>query len=268
MDTPHPTLANPKTLNIKLNTSADDPNARNEDEKENERSTVKDPRLFCAAIKKKRNYALEPLELPVPKFKHDQYWVGPVPAKEVTFANLNDNIDKKFLEEMCAKFGELAECRVYYHPKNRKHLGIGKVLFESQKSAKDCCLALNSTTKMGNKMTVFLDTMGNERAKMVEQLCSNNLVQVSPGVKPSSSNSPSSSSPQQQAQPEMPARTNSLESRIAALFNININNSAGSSSMASSSEHAQMPSFLGVNQSGLGNLKKKFFFSLVLPLCN
>lgn len=126
----NPKLASSKTLSIKLN--ADD--AENEDEKENETETPssiiqKDPRLFCASIKKKRNYAHEPLDLPVPKFKYDQYWVGPVPAKEVTFANLNDNIDKKFLEDMCSKFGELIECRIYYNPKTRKHLGIGKVKF-------------------------------------------------------------------------------------------------------------------------------------------
>lgn len=81
--------------------------------------------------------------------------MGPVPSKEVTFANLNDNIDKKFLEEMCTKFGELIECRIYYHPKTHKHLGIAKVLFETQRSARDCCNSLNKTTKMGNRMSVF-----------------------------------------------------------------------------------------------------------------
>ena len=96
-----------------------------------------------------------------------------MPAKEVTFANLNDNIDGKFLEEMCAKFGEILECRIYYNLKTKKHLGLGKVLFQSQRSAKECCLHFNQTSKMGNLMSVFLDTMGLERSKMVDSLCNN-----------------------------------------------------------------------------------------------
>ena len=96
-----------------------------------------------------------------------------MPAKEVTFANLNDNIDGKFLEEMCAKFGEILECRIYYNLKTKKHLGLGKVLFQTQRSAKECCLHFNQTSKMGNLMSVFLDTMGLERSKMVDSLCNN-----------------------------------------------------------------------------------------------
>ena len=150
------------------------------------------------------------------------------------------------------------------------------MIFQAQKSAKDCCAALNQTTKMGNKMDVFLDTMGNERAKLVDQLCSNtqpqsiikplaNSASSSPGISgaklssnpalPSSSNSPSASvemQEQQQQQPasaEPPSRVNSLESRIAALFNININpivpggSGATSSSTPSTSavEHFSIP---------------------------
>ncbi len=137
--------------------------------------TQKDPRLLFSLIKPKRNYVTDPLDLPVPRFRCDQWWVGPVPAKEVTFANLNDNIDSKFLEGMCNKFGELDECRIYYNPKTRKHLGLGKVIFQSQRAAKECCAHFNQTSKMGNVMSVFLDTMGLERAKMVDSLCNINL---------------------------------------------------------------------------------------------
>lgn len=144
-------------------------------------SIQKDPRLFCGVVRKRRNYLLEPMELPLPKFKYDKYWVGPVPDKEVTLANLNDNIDNKFLEEMCVKFGEIIECRVYYHPKTGKHLGLAKVLFQTQRAAKDCCLALNQATKMGNTMSVFLDQMGLQRSKMVEQIC-NPALAVKPAL--------------------------------------------------------------------------------------
>jgi histone-lysine N-methyltransferase SETD1 len=61
---------------------------------------------------------------------------------------------------MCLRFGEIAESKIYYHPKTRKHLGLGKILFKLTKSAKDCVTSLNQTTKMGTVMSVFLDTLG------------------------------------------------------------------------------------------------------------
>ena len=187
-----------------------------------EHMAPKDPRLFCSNLtKKKRNYRTDPLDLTVPSFKVDHYWVGPVPSKEVTLANLNDNIDQKFLHEMCAKFGDIAECRIYYHPKSRKHLGLAKCIFASEKSAKDCCESLNNTTKMGNKMNVFLDTMGIERAKMVEQLCA--------------------PPPIVRAMPSPPSRAATLESRIASIFNINFQPSQAAPPVVSSAPSAIPP---------------------------
>ena len=75
---------------------------------------------------------------------------------------------------MCFKFGELVECRICYNPQTRKHLGLGKVVFQSERAARECCSAFNQKTKMGNVMTVFLDTMGRERAKMIDSLCNPN----------------------------------------------------------------------------------------------
>lgn len=60
-------------------------------------------------------------------FQYDQFYVGSPPPKEVTFTNLNDNIQREFLENMCKGFGQIEEVRIYFNPKNRKHLGIGKV---------------------------------------------------------------------------------------------------------------------------------------------
>ena len=59
--------------------------------------------------------------------QYDHNYVGTPLPKEVSFFNLNDNIDNKFLEDMCKGFGTIEECKIYYHPKTRKHLGIGKV---------------------------------------------------------------------------------------------------------------------------------------------
>ena len=61
--------------------------------------------------------------------QYDHYYVGTPPAKEVTFSNLNDNIDRHFLENMVKAFGLIEDAKIYYHPKNKKHLGIGKVSY-------------------------------------------------------------------------------------------------------------------------------------------
>ena len=61
--------------------------------------------------------------------QYDEYFVGKPLAKEVTFANLNDNINQNFLEDMCINFGTIEEVKIYYHPRTKKHLGVGKVKY-------------------------------------------------------------------------------------------------------------------------------------------
>lgn len=46
------------------------------------------------------------------------------------------------------------------------------MIFHSEKAARDCQQALNNTMKMGNRISVFLDTQGVERAKLVDAFCS------------------------------------------------------------------------------------------------
>ncbi|CAF0804566.1 unnamed protein product [Rotaria sordida] len=104
-------------------------------------------------------------DLPVPKFKLDRCWVGTIPAKEVTFRNLNDNITKTFLTDMCKRFGEIDDCRIYYDRQTKKHLGLGTVIFKTTKAARECVNALNMTTKMGSIISVSLETSGQERTK-------------------------------------------------------------------------------------------------------
>lgn len=92
--------------------------------------------------------------------KLDEYYVGPIPLKEVTFARLNDNIKEPFLAEMCAKFGEVEEMEILFHPKTRKHLGLARVLFTSTRGAKDTVKHLHNTSVMGNIVHVQLDIKG------------------------------------------------------------------------------------------------------------
>ncbi|VDM17182.1 unnamed protein product [Hydatigera taeniaeformis] len=118
-------------------------------------------RMFC----RKSNS-----DLPIPNFKFDTYFIVPCPEKEVTFSNLNDNINVKNLEKMCKEFGTIEEAKVYFHPQSQKHMGVGKVVFQSAKGAKLCVEKLNNTSKMGNIMKVELDTFGEKRYALLDYL--------------------------------------------------------------------------------------------------
>lgn len=96
-------------------------------------------------------------------FQVDEYYVGPIPPKEVTFAKLNDNVKEPFLTNMCEKYGQVEEVEVFYNPNNKKHLGVAKVVFETVKAAKDAVEHLNQTSVMGNIIHVEIDSKGKMR---------------------------------------------------------------------------------------------------------
>ncbi|TRY85459.1 hypothetical protein DNTS_008575 [Danionella cerebrum] len=125
---------------------------------------VRDPRIGRLWSKYKET------DLPVPKFKIDECYVGPVPPKEVTFAKLNDNVREGFLTDMCKKFGDIEEVEILYNPKSKKHLGIAKVVFENVKSAKDAVRSLHKTSVMGNIIHVELDPKGENRQRYFQRL--------------------------------------------------------------------------------------------------
>lgn len=106
----------------------------------------------------------------------DEFYVGPIPLKEVTFARLNDNIKEPFLAEMCAKFGEVEEMEILFHPKTRKHLGLARVLFTSTRGAKDTVKQLHNTSVMGNIIHAQLDIKGKLKDLQKETLCKHILI--------------------------------------------------------------------------------------------
>lgn len=112
---------------------------------------------------------LETLDLPVPRFKIDQNYVGNPPSIEVTIFQLNDNIDKQFLRDMVQKFGGIEDLFIYYHPVTNKHLGIGRCIFETVQGAKACVEKLNNTSVMGKQLQVFLDPFGEKCKKQYEE---------------------------------------------------------------------------------------------------
>lgn len=106
------------------------------------------------------------LQIPFPLVpcQIDEFYVGPVPPKQVTFAKLNDNIRENFLRDMCKKYGEVEEVEILYNPKTKKHLGIAKVVFATVRGAKEAVQHLHSTSVMGNIIHVELDTKGEWRS--------------------------------------------------------------------------------------------------------
>uniref|UniRef100_A0A672P4N5 Histone-lysine N-methyltransferase SETD1B-A-like n=1 Tax=Sinocyclocheilus grahami TaxID=75366 RepID=A0A672P4N5_SINGR len=125
---------------------------------------VRDPRIGRMWTKYKET------DLPVPKFKIDECYIGRVPPKEVTFAKLNDNVREGFLLDMCKKFGDIEEVEILYNPKTKKHLGIAKVVFGAVKAAKDAVQNLHNTSVMGNIIHVELDPKGEHRQRYFQRL--------------------------------------------------------------------------------------------------
>nr|XP_020446083.1 histone-lysine N-methyltransferase SETD1B-like [Monopterus albus] len=126
--------------------------------------TLRDPRI-CRLWSK-----CNKTDLVVPKFKVDEWYVDPVPPKEVTFSRLNDNVREAFLTNMCKEYGNTEELKIFYNPKNKKHLGIAKVIFDTVKSAKDAVQHLHQTSVMGNIIHVEIDPKGENRARYLQLL--------------------------------------------------------------------------------------------------
>lgn len=125
----------------------------------------RDPRKNLFIIARK-----DEVELIIPQFIYDKNSIGEPPEKEVTFSNLNDNINKKNLDDMCRCCGSIEEIKILYHPKTNRHLGLAKVVFRSSRSAKTCVEKYHNTSKMGNIMTVQIDVLGKLRNEMYNNL--------------------------------------------------------------------------------------------------
>lgn len=101
-------------------------------------------------------------------FQVDKWYVGPIPPKELTISRLNDNVSKAFLSNMCTSYGNVEEVEIFYNPKNKKHLGIAKVIFDTVKSAKEAVQHLHQTSVMGNVIHAEIDPKGNLSEKLLQ----------------------------------------------------------------------------------------------------
>ena len=113
---------------------------------------------------------MEAMDLPVPRFKIDDNYVGEPPKVEVTVENMNDNIDQQFLTRMVEKYGVIEDLKIYYHPINGKHLGLAHLYFEEVKSAKECVKYLHGKSVMGQQLNCYIDPLAKSCLKMYTDL--------------------------------------------------------------------------------------------------
>jgi hypothetical protein len=113
---------------------------------------------------------MEAMDIPVPRFKIDEYYVGEPPKVEVTLENMNDNIDKHFLNNMVSKFGVIEDMIIYFHPVTGKHLGLAHLFFEEVKSAKECVKQLHGKSVMGQQINCYIDPLAKSCTKMFVEL--------------------------------------------------------------------------------------------------
>ena len=143
--------------------------------------TVLDPRNKLPSALWKR---MEAMDLPVPRFKIDENYVGEPPKVEVTVENMNDNIDKQFLLRMIEKCGVIEDVKIYYHPITGKHLGLAHLCFEEVKSAKESVKFLHGRTVMGQQLNCYIDPLAKSCLKMYTDLTEEKQPEPDPEPEP------------------------------------------------------------------------------------
>lgn len=66
----------------------------------------------------------------------------------------------------------MEEVFIYYHPATKKHLGLGRAVFEHRKAAKECVEKMNGRSLMGLVLEAFVDPFGAKCKSMYEELTS------------------------------------------------------------------------------------------------
>ena len=84
-----------------------------------------------------------------------------MPRDTVRFSGLNDNIDRKFLFELCEAYGDIKEYKVYFDPKTNKHTGAGKVVFDINTNTNKVVAAMDGRSVMGNIVKAWIEIKSN-----------------------------------------------------------------------------------------------------------
>lgn len=98
------------------------------------------------------------------QFIIDDNYVGDPPRVQVSFENLNDNIDENFLRRDLKNY-KLKTLEIVRHPYTKQHLGLAKIQFEDPREAQHCADFYNGKQVMGKKLSVYIDV----RYAMIER---------------------------------------------------------------------------------------------------
>jgi len=142
----------------------------------------KDPRQ-----RKSKIWTLEQCDLPVPTPSMDKNYVGPMPRDTIRFSNLNDNIDRKFLYELCEAYGDILEHKVYFDPKSNRHMGTGKVVFDNKTKTDSVVSLMDGRSVMGNEIKAWIDVKnppGHSMWKQLEVECLSRDAKIAAACRP------------------------------------------------------------------------------------
>ncbi len=62
--------------------------------------------------------------------------------------------------DLCRKCGEVDDVKIFYDPKNNRHLGLAFAAFKKIRGARKCMERYNRATVMGKTIEVRLDSFG------------------------------------------------------------------------------------------------------------
>lgn len=117
------------------------------------------------------------LDLPVPHYTIDDDYVGSPPKVQVTFDNVNDNIEHDFLFKMLTDENSaggafpilLSKLEIRRHPQTKVHLGMAHAEFGNEESALRCIQKWHQKSVMGRQLYVFHDPHGHAYQRMAKQ---------------------------------------------------------------------------------------------------
>ncbi|KAI1713277.1 RNA recognition motif domain-containing protein [Ditylenchus destructor] len=92
----------------------------------------------------------------------DDYTAVPT-NRGFSITGLNDNVDEKFLRNLCRGDSGPTEVVVYHHPITNRHLGIALMDFNTQAESAAFIEKYNGKTIMGSIVQCFFDPLGKPR---------------------------------------------------------------------------------------------------------
>ncbi|KAI1713276.1 RNA recognition motif domain-containing protein [Ditylenchus destructor] len=104
----------------------------------------------------------------------DDYTAVPT-NRGFSITGLNDNVDEKFLRNLCRGDSGPTEVVVYHHPITNRHLGIALMDFNTQAESAAFIEKYNGKTIMGSIVQCFFDPLAYEISKLFKEKTGGNF---------------------------------------------------------------------------------------------